>query len=240
RSKKQKVEDDKESEELKKCLEIIPDDEDDVTIDATPLSSNKMLKNINREDLKVLWRLVKARFKKNRQGLVRVKNWKLYDSCGVHCVTIQNILYYLLVEKMYPLTNHTLRQMFNLVKLQVDYECEMAYELFRLVKKQLKEGYGRIVGIKSLHEVTAVKVRVTAAKSNLVLFTSGYFQRHFFCVSVGSKKERKKEGNSSSLMMMASMDDGDDVNDKLSLELRFWFCMSNTSYTKYGYGVLKI
>nr|GEY57289.1 hypothetical protein [Tanacetum cinerariifolium] len=39
RSKKQKVEDDTESEELKKCLKIIPDDEDDVTIDATPLSS---------------------------------------------------------------------------------------------------------------------------------------------------------------------------------------------------------
>nr|GFD18147.1 hypothetical protein [Tanacetum cinerariifolium] len=39
RSKKQKVKDDKESEELKKYLEIIPDDGNDVTIDATPLSS---------------------------------------------------------------------------------------------------------------------------------------------------------------------------------------------------------
>nr|GEU37018.1 hypothetical protein [Tanacetum cinerariifolium] len=38
RSKKQKVEDDKESEELKQCLEIILDDGDDVTIDTTPLS----------------------------------------------------------------------------------------------------------------------------------------------------------------------------------------------------------
>nr|GEY01902.1 retrovirus-related Pol polyprotein from transposon TNT 1-94 [Tanacetum cinerariifolium] len=39
RFKKQKVEDDKESGELKKCLEIILDDGDDVTINATPLSS---------------------------------------------------------------------------------------------------------------------------------------------------------------------------------------------------------
>nr|GEV23627.1 hypothetical protein [Tanacetum cinerariifolium] len=39
RSKKQKIEDDKESAELKQCLEIILDDGDDVTIDATPLSS---------------------------------------------------------------------------------------------------------------------------------------------------------------------------------------------------------
>ncbi|GJW96329.1 putative ribonuclease H-like domain-containing protein [Tanacetum coccineum] len=33
------------------------------------------------------------------------------------------------------------QMMFNDVKLQVDYECEMAFELLRLVKKQLKEGY---------------------------------------------------------------------------------------------------
>nr|GEY27659.1 hypothetical protein [Tanacetum cinerariifolium] len=37
RSKKQKVKDDKESEELKKYLEIISDNGDDVTINATPL-----------------------------------------------------------------------------------------------------------------------------------------------------------------------------------------------------------
>ncbi|GJZ82497.1 hypothetical protein Tco_0647670 [Tanacetum coccineum] len=54
--------------------------------------------------------------------------------------------------------------MFNDAKLQVDYECEMAFELLRLVKKQLKEG--RIIGIKSLLEVTAAKVSVTAAKLN--------------------------------------------------------------------------
>nr|GFC05631.1 hypothetical protein [Tanacetum cinerariifolium] len=87
-----------ESEELKKCLEVVLDDGDDVTIDATPLSSkspttvdykiyqegkksysqifradgnsqiyltfNKLLKNFNREDLEVLWRLVKSRFEK--------------------------------------------------------------------------------------------------------------------------------------------------------------------------------
>nr|GEU62769.1 hypothetical protein [Tanacetum cinerariifolium] len=200
----EKVEDDKESEELKKCLKIIPDDGDEVTMDAIPLSSksptivdykiykegkknyfksfradgnsqmyltfSKVLKIFDREDLEVLWRLFKDIFVKtkpmdnmdsfllhtlntmfkhhvednvwkNQQGLTKVKNWKLYDSCGAHCVTMQNILYYLLVEKMYPLTNHILHQMFNNVKLQVDDEFEMAYELFRLVKKHLKEGY---------------------------------------------------------------------------------------------------
>ncbi|GJZ26434.1 hypothetical protein Tco_0570687 [Tanacetum coccineum] len=103
---------------------------------------------------------------KNQQGLVKVLNWKLYDSCGVHCVTMQNILYCLLVEKMYPLTKHTLHQMFNDVKLQVDYECEMAFELLRLINIKFR---GKIVRIKSLLEVTPIKVLVTAAKHKLLL-----------------------------------------------------------------------
>ncbi|GJX40838.1 hypothetical protein Tco_0255828 [Tanacetum coccineum] len=72
---------------------------------------------------------------KNQQGLVKVKNWKLYDSYGVHCVTMQNMVYYLLVENMYPLTHHTLTQMWNDVRLQVDYDVTWAFELLRLVKK---------------------------------------------------------------------------------------------------------
>ncbi|GJV21276.1 hypothetical protein Tco_1370296 [Tanacetum coccineum] len=146
-----KVDDAKEAKELKQCLEIVPDDGDDVTVDATPLfvkipivdykiyqegkksffkiiradrktqmylTFTKMLKNFDREDLEVLWRIVEARFKKtepvnymdiflhlhlktmfehhvedniwkNQQGLVKVLNWKLFDSYGVHCVTVE-------------------------------------------------------------------------------------------------------------------------------------------------------
>nr|GEY48413.1 hypothetical protein [Tanacetum cinerariifolium] len=43
RSKKQKVEDDKEHEELKRCWEIIPDDRDEVTINSTPLSIKTLI-----------------------------------------------------------------------------------------------------------------------------------------------------------------------------------------------------
>ncbi|GKC34515.1 hypothetical protein Tco_1046899 [Tanacetum coccineum] len=167
---KAEIDDAKEVEELKQCLEIVPDDGDDVTVDATPLSVKMPIVDykIYQEEKKSIFQIIRAdedraseymdtflhlnlktmfehhledNVWKNQQGLVKVLNWKLYDSCGVHCVTMQNILYYLLVEKMYPLTKHTLHQMFNDVKLQVDYECEMSYELLRLVKKQLKEGY---------------------------------------------------------------------------------------------------
>ncbi|GJZ78944.1 hypothetical protein Tco_0643781 [Tanacetum coccineum] len=197
---KEKLEEDKESEELKQCLEIILDDGDDVTIDATPLSTKsptivdykiyqeekksnfqiirsdgktqmyltfgKMLKNIDREDLEVLWSItmfdhhVEDDVRKKQQGLVKVMNWKLFDSCGVHCVTMQSMMFYLLVEKMYLLTKHKLHQMFNNVKLQVDYDCEMAFELLRL---------GRIVGIKRLLDavgVTTALMDINAAQKN--------------------------------------------------------------------------
>ncbi|GJS10311.1 hypothetical protein Tco_0367107 [Tanacetum coccineum] len=156
--------------ELKRCLVVVPEDEDDVTIDTTPLSSRSPSINFNRDDLKDLWKIVKSRFMKKdpmddmdnlllrtlntmfepqvedtiwtyQQGLTKVKNWKLYDSCGVYYITMQNIVYYLLVEKTYPLTRNTLHQLWSDVMLQVDYEVEMAYELLRLIRKQLQEGY---------------------------------------------------------------------------------------------------
>ncbi|GJT83261.1 putative reverse transcriptase domain-containing protein [Tanacetum coccineum] len=155
-SKKQKVDDDKETRELKQCMKIISDD---VTIEATPYLYNlstivdykiykegkKSYFQIIRVDgnsqifkktepvnyMDIFYHLnLKTMFEhhledsvwKNQQGLVKVLNWKLYDSLWT----------------------------------QVDYECdEMAFELLRLVKKQFKEGYGMIVGIKR-HEIEEV------------------------------------------------------------------------------------
>nr|GEY88962.1 hypothetical protein [Tanacetum cinerariifolium] len=104
-SKKQKVDENvkpviDDSEELKKCIGIVPDDGDEVLIEATPLSSRsptiidykihkegkktyfkiiradgnsqvyqsfeKMFKNFYREDLEVLWAIVKYKFKKEK------------------------------------------------------------------------------------------------------------------------------------------------------------------------------
>nr|GEV48322.1 hypothetical protein [Tanacetum cinerariifolium] len=115
--------------ELKRCLDIVPEDDDDVAIEATPLSSKSPTINLNREDLEVLRSIVKERFKKTKsvddmdnllfqtlktvfehhvkdiiwkyqQGAVKVHNWKLFNSCGVYCVTTKNMVYYLLVEKI--------------------------------------------------------------------------------------------------------------------------------------------
>ncbi|GKB19162.1 hypothetical protein Tco_0853085 [Tanacetum coccineum] len=61
---------------------------------------------------------------KNQQGLVKVLNWKLYDSCGVHCVTMQNILYYRIGWRRVSTYQHTRESDVQYVKLQVINECE--------------------------------------------------------------------------------------------------------------------
>nr|GFA44685.1 hypothetical protein [Tanacetum cinerariifolium] len=89
-----------------------------------------------------LWRLVKDRFVKTKAG-------DDMDSFLMHTLKtmfkhhVENNVWKNQqgLTKVKNFTNHTLHQMFNNVKLQVDDECEMAYELLRLVKKQLKEGY---------------------------------------------------------------------------------------------------
>nr|GEU67616.1 copia protein [Tanacetum cinerariifolium] len=177
-SKKQKVDENvkpviDDFKELRKCIEIVPDDGDDVLIEATPISSrsptiidykihkegNKTYFKIIRADDRfkkekpvddmdnILFRTLKTMFKhhvedaiwKYQQGLAKVKNWKLFESCGVHCITMQSIIYYLLVEKVYPLTRNTLHQLWSDVRLQVDYDVEMAYDLLRFIRKQLME-----------------------------------------------------------------------------------------------------
>nr|GEX61008.1 ribonuclease H-like domain-containing protein [Tanacetum cinerariifolium] len=67
-AKKQKL--DEEVEELKKHLQIVPNNEDDVYIEATPLARKgplflsflSLLRNFDREDLEVLWQFFKERF----------------------------------------------------------------------------------------------------------------------------------------------------------------------------------
>ncbi|GJS36581.1 hypothetical protein Tco_0534963 [Tanacetum coccineum] len=155
---------------------VLLDDGDDVIIDDTPLSTKsptivdyKIYKEGKKSYFQIIRADVKARFKKTKPVNYMDSFLLLNLKAIVHCVTMQSMLFYLLVEKMYLLTNHTIYQMFNDVKLQVDYECEMAFELLRLVKKQLKEGYGRIVGIKSLLEVTAAKLMLLVYKLLLLV-----------------------------------------------------------------------
>nr|GEZ56422.1 hypothetical protein [Tanacetum cinerariifolium] len=126
---------------------------------------SQMLKSFDRKDLKDLHKLIKARYGSTRpvrsmnyllwsdmkimfephvkdevwkmQQGYKVLEWKLYDSCGVHSLMMQSMQIYMLVEKKYPLTPYTLSMMLE-KKLQINYESEMAYQLCKLIKKQLK------------------------------------------------------------------------------------------------------
>nr|GEZ45375.1 hypothetical protein [Tanacetum cinerariifolium] len=106
-----------EAEDLRKRLEVVEDEDDDVLVEATPLAS----KNFDREDLENLWRIVKDKFSTSKRtnfsdeyilltlktmfeepdgqdaiwrnqkivhGLALVKKWKLLTSCGVHVITL--------------------------------------------------------------------------------------------------------------------------------------------------------
>ncbi|GJW67839.1 hypothetical protein Tco_0122263 [Tanacetum coccineum] len=166
-TKKLKLDDDKEREDLQQCFELVT--EEDVAIDAIPLATKpapiSTAQSFDKEDLENLWKLVKAKHGNTRpeEGYERVLwgdlktmfehhiedevwrslqgkkvlIWRLYDSCGVHFVRFEDMHVYMLVEKRYPLTPATITDMLN-KKLKSDYWNEMCYQLLKLITKQLK------------------------------------------------------------------------------------------------------
>nr|GEZ49122.1 hypothetical protein [Tanacetum cinerariifolium] len=146
-----------EAKDLKKRLEVVDDEDDDVFIEATPLTRKGIVKErfstskpTNFFDEYLLLTL-KTMFKKpNGQdavwtnqrsvhGLALAKSWKLLTSCGVHIITLLSIQLILLVERRYPLLRFTLEQLVNVTRLQVEEESEMLLELLTFTRQQLQE-----------------------------------------------------------------------------------------------------
>ncbi|GKC85465.1 hypothetical protein Tco_1141182 [Tanacetum coccineum] len=102
---------------------------------------SQMLQSFDREDLKELYKLVKAKYESTRPvedldlllwgdlkimfepHRYKVLSWKLYDSCGVHSLRLQSVQIHMLVEKKYPLALFTLSMMLE-KNLMIDYESE--------------------------------------------------------------------------------------------------------------------
>ncbi|GKA18545.1 hypothetical protein Tco_0698460 [Tanacetum coccineum] len=89
-------------------------------------------------DNRVLWGNLMTMFELSacneiwrEQGRYLIKSSKLIDSCRVHCLMLESMYIYMLFEKEYPLAQFTYRRMWE-GKLQVDYECEMAFELLSI------------------------------------------------------------------------------------------------------------
>ncbi|GJV80647.1 retrovirus-related pol polyprotein from transposon TNT 1-94 [Tanacetum coccineum] len=124
-TKKQKVEDDKETTRIKKLMEIIPDEEE-VAIDAIPLAVKSpsiidwMIHKEGRksyEDLETLYKFVKAKYDSTRpvEDLDLLLLGDLKTMFEPH---IEDKIY-MLVEKKYPLTPSTLTMMLE-KKLMID------------------------------------------------------------------------------------------------------------------------
>nr|GEV62983.1 hypothetical protein [Tanacetum cinerariifolium] len=142
-AKKQKL--DEEVEELKRHLQIVPNNEDDVYTEATPLArkvpvvdyeiyneNNKPYYKIKRADGMFEKPDIHAQIWKNQRsvhGQAKVNSWKLLESCGVQIITLTTTQLILLVERKYPLTRFTLDQMLNNVRLEVEEESKVSLEL---------------------------------------------------------------------------------------------------------------
>nr|GEZ81803.1 retrovirus-related Pol polyprotein from transposon TNT 1-94 [Tanacetum cinerariifolium] len=157
----------KEDENLKKQLEVVVDEDDDVFIEATPIG--KKAPDVNYEiviinnkprfftskptnfsddyllvTLKTMFEKTDAqdviwRSQQTEYEQALVKSWKLLTSCGVHIITFTTTMFALLVENKYPLSRFTLEQLVNVARLQVEEESEMSLELFRFTRQQLLE-----------------------------------------------------------------------------------------------------
>nr|GEY23228.1 hypothetical protein [Tanacetum cinerariifolium] len=103
-AKRRKLEEAQEVKDLKKHLEVVNDEDDDVFTEATPLARKTMLEKPDGQD--GVW---KSQRSVHVQALV--KRWKLLTSCGVHIISLINIQLILLVERRYPLSNFTLEQL---------------------------------------------------------------------------------------------------------------------------------
>nr|GFC38314.1 hypothetical protein [Tanacetum cinerariifolium] len=130
---------DEEVEELKRHLQIVPnEDDDDVYTEATPLARKR---NFDREDLEALWRLVKERFSTTKpknfsDDFLLVTLGAMFEKPDIHAQIWKNqrnahgpAKLILLVERKYPLTRFTLNQMLNVVRLEVEKESEVSLEL---------------------------------------------------------------------------------------------------------------
>ncbi|GJY15938.1 hypothetical protein Tco_0386360 [Tanacetum coccineum] len=94
-----------------------------------------------------IWVELKRLFEPDTHDLT----WRLYDSCGVHHVSIEKgIDIYMLVEKEYPLSRGTLTSML-VAKLLVDQDNDMSKELLRKIFMQVSR-VGRTMTCKNCWE----------------------------------------------------------------------------------------
>ncbi|GJT82751.1 hypothetical protein Tco_1057093 [Tanacetum coccineum] len=128
------------------------------------MSFGAILKDFSRDDLTELYRLVIKKYGANRPEEMydrvlwgdlktmfdpplsddaiwswplqqKMVNWRYYDSCAVHCLTLDASTIYMLADRKYPLSKDACQAMLNM-KLKGGTKDEVCYQLLKMIEKQ--------------------------------------------------------------------------------------------------------
>nr|GEX61067.1 retrovirus-related Pol polyprotein from transposon TNT 1-94 [Tanacetum cinerariifolium] len=130
----EKIREQMEDKDNKALKRTIPNDEDDVYTEATPLARKVPVADyeIYTENNKPYYKIIRA----DRSPQLFLSFLSLLRNFDR-----EDLKMILLVERRYPLTRFTLDQMLNNVRLEVEEESEVSLELLRFVRQQQQEGF---------------------------------------------------------------------------------------------------
>ncbi|GJV27497.1 hypothetical protein Tco_1383945, partial [Tanacetum coccineum] len=102
-----------------------------------------MIKLEDMNSKKVLWEYLKNMFEEplstdsiwSLPGQQRIICWRYYDACRVHCLNLESVDVYMLIERKYPLSAEVCQAMLD-KKLQGGKPDEDCYKLLKMMEKQ--------------------------------------------------------------------------------------------------------
>ncbi|GKA47112.1 hypothetical protein Tco_0739995 [Tanacetum coccineum] len=111
----------------KGVYQIVREDGTDIVY----INFGAMLKDISRDDLTELysypvWSLLSQQ---------RIISWRYYDACRVHCLNLESMDIYMLIERQYPLSAEVCKAMLD-KKLQGGKPDENCYKMLKMMEKQ--------------------------------------------------------------------------------------------------------
>ncbi|GJY99426.1 hypothetical protein Tco_0516856 [Tanacetum coccineum] len=144
----------------KGVYQIVREDGTDIVY----INFRAMLKDITRDDLTELYRIVMNRYGMNGLedelektfwkylknmfepplstdliwsllGQQRIISWRYYDTCRVHCLNLESMDIYVLIERKYPLSAEVCKAMLD-KKLQGGKPYENCYKMLKMMEKQ--------------------------------------------------------------------------------------------------------
>ncbi|GJX82969.1 hypothetical protein Tco_0332450 [Tanacetum coccineum] len=145
----------------KGVYQIVREDGTDIVY----INFGAMLKDISRDDLtelyrivmnrygmdgpedeleKVFWKYLKNMFEEplstdpiwSALGQERIISWRYYDTCRVHCLNLESMDIYMLIERKYPLSAEICKAMLD-KKLQGGKPDENCYKMLKMMENQV-------------------------------------------------------------------------------------------------------